>query len=251
MQSGGNRSHTDTESSNQQDFRRARVLVVEDQADVRQLLVTALEIEGHEVDEASNAIEGLQKIRQNRYNLILTDYAMPGGTGTWMLQQASADDLLQGTVSLVVTAHPDARELSTHDVIPKPLDLDNFLGQVRRVLAASNRLNGGPGSADDAGSGRRARFIVELVLYVSSASPASIQARRNLEQVLDGFDRSQIKYTICDLGREPMAAEIDRVAFTPTLVKRYPEPRMWLLGTLRETDLVADLLRVCGVDAKA
>jgi hypothetical protein len=86
---------------------------------------------------------------------------------------------------------------------------------------------------------------------VSSASAASTQARRNLELVLDGFDRSQIKYTICDLGRDPMAGEIDRVAFTPTLVKRYPEPRMWLLGTLRETDVVADLLRVCGVDAKA
>jgi hypothetical protein len=41
------------------------------------------------------------------------------------------------------------------------------------------------------------------------------------------------------------------VAFTPTLVKRYPEPRMWLLGNLRDTALVADLLRVCGVDAKA
>ena len=250
MQFGENRSHTDTEGGNQQDFRRARVLVVEDQDDVRRLLVTVLEIEGHEVDEAPNAIDGLRKIRQNRYNLILTDYAMPGGTGTWMLQQAAADDLLQGTVSLVVTAHPDARELSTHDVIPKPLDLDNFLDQVRRVLA-SDRPNGRSGRADGAASARRSRFIVELVLYVSSASAASTQARRNLELVLDGFDRSQIKYTICDLGRDPMAGEIDRVAFTPTLVKRYPEPRMWLLGTLRETDLVADLLRVCGVDAKA
>ena len=250
MQFGENRSHTDTGGGNQQDFRRARVLVVEDQDDVRRLLVTVLEIEGHEVDEAPNAIDGLRKIRQNRYNLILTDYAMPGGTGTWMLQQAAADDLLQGTVSLVVTAHPDARELSTHDVIPKPLDLDNFLDQVRRVLA-SDRPNGRSGRADGAASARRSRFIVELVLYVSSASPASTQARRNLELVLDGFDRSQIKYTICDLGRDPMAGEIDRVAFTPTLVKRYPEPRMWLLGTLRETDLVADLLRVCGVDAKA
>lgn len=250
MHSGENRSQTDTERADQQDFRRARILVVEDQDDVRRLLVTALEIEGHDVDEASNAIDGLHKIRQRRYNLILTDYAMPGGTGTWMLQQASADGLLQGTVSLVVTAHPDARELSTHDVIPKPLDLDNFLDQVRRVLATSGRPSGSPGNPDGPAA-RRTRFIVELVLYVSSASPASIQARRNLEQVLDGFERSQIKYTICDLGRDPMAGEIDRVAFTPTLVKRYPEPRMWLLGSLRETDLIADLLRVCGVDAKA
>jgi circadian clock protein KaiB len=168
-----------------------------------------------------------------------------------MLQQASAADLLRDTISLVVTAHPDARELSTHDVIPKPLDLDSFLDQVRRVLASSNRTDNSSREPADGTPARRSRFIVELVLYVSSSSPASIQARRNLEQVLDGFDRSQIKYTICDLGRDPMAGEIDRVAFTPTLVKRYPEPRMWLLGSLRETDLIADLLRVCGVDAKA
>ena len=125
------------------------------------------------------------------------------------------------------------------------------LDQVRRALASPDRPTGTSGACGDTSPARRPRFMVELVLYVSSASPASIQARRNLEEVLERFDGSQIKYTICDLGRDPMAGDIDRVAFTPTLVKRYPEPRMWLLGTLRETDLVADLLRVCGVDAKA
>lgn len=228
--------------------RRARVLVVEDQDDVRRLLVTALQIEGHEVDEAANAIDGLARLREARYNLILTDYAMPGGTGTWMLHEANREGLLRDSVSLVVTAHSDARELSSFDVIPKPLDLDNFLDQVHRVLSSTSPQEE---SADDADPSPRSRFLVELILYVSSASPASIQARRNLERVLDGFDRAQVKYSVCDLGRDPLAGEADRVAFTPTLVKRYPEPRMWLLGNLREADLVADLLRVCGVDAKA
>ena len=91
---------------------------------------------------------------------------------------------------------------------------------------------------------------VELVLYVSEASPASAQARRNLERLLEEFDASQVKYSICDLVRDPMAGEEDRVAFTPTLVKRYPAPRMWVLGSLREADVVADLLRMCGVDGK-
>jgi hypothetical protein len=91
---------------------------------------------------------------------------------------------------------------------------------------------------------------VELVLYVSPASAASIQAQRNLERVLGGFDASQIHYSICDLGKDPLAGEADRVAFTPTLVKQYPEPRMWVLGNLREADIVADILRACGVDAK-
>jgi CheY-like chemotaxis protein len=227
--------------------RRARVLVVEDQDDVRRLLVTALEIEGHEVDEAGNAYDGLKRLRESRYKLVLSDYAMPGGTGAWMLHEATREGLLGGTVALIVTAHPDARELSDHDVIPKPLDLDNFLEQVRRVLGGSAPDD----PLHDESQPGRSRFLVELVLYVSSSSPASMQARRNLERVLDGFDRAQVKYTVCDLGRDPLAGEDDRVAFTPTLVKRYPEPRMWLLGNLREADLIADLLRACGVDAKA
>ncbi len=68
---------------------QARILVVEDQEDVRRMLVTALEIEGHAVAEAANAAEGLQRRREARYNLVLSDYAMPGGTGTWMLHEAS------------------------------------------------------------------------------------------------------------------------------------------------------------------
>jgi two-component system response regulator GlrR len=239
----------DTGVETRQIARRARVLVVEDQDDVRRLLVTALEIEGHDVEEAANAHDGLIRLRESRYNLILTDYAMPGGTGTWMLAEAGREGLIGDAVSLVVTAHCDARELTNYDVIPKPLDLDHFLDQVRRVLRGGEQ-----DSADDTGAppqGHRSRFVVELVLYVSSASPASIQARRNLERVLEGFERSQVKYSVCDLGRDPLAGDADRVAFTPTLVKRYPEPRMWLLGNLREADIVADLLRTCGVDAKA
>lgn len=250
MSFGEKRPLTDTCVELRQPSRRARILVVEDQDDVRRLLVTALEIEGHDVVEAVNAREGLAKLREDRFNLVLTDYAMPGGTGTWMLHEATREGLLGEAVPLVVTAHCDARELSSYDVIPKPLDLDDFLSQVRRILDGSKPAEESS-SGPPAPTSGRSRFVVELVLYVSSASPASIQARRNLEKVLEGFDRSQVKYSVCDLLRDPAGGESDRVAFTPTLVKRYPEPRMWLLGNLREADLVADLLRTCGVDAKA
>lgn len=85
---------------------------------------------------------------------------------------------------------------------------------------------------------------------MSPSSHASIQARRNLDRILDSFDRSQIRCSICDLGREPLAGIEDGVSFTPTLVKRYPEPRMWLLGSLAESEILADLLRVCGVNPR-
>jgi DNA-binding NtrC family response regulator len=133
---------------------RPGILVVEDQDDVRRMLVTALEMEGHLVDEAASAAEGLKCLQQSRYDLVVTDYAMPGGTGTWMLHQASQQGLMDHTIALVVTAHPDVRDLSDDpsndqprsplvSVITKPLDLEKFLEQVRQILeertAASRR----------------------------------------------------------------------------------------------------------------
>jgi circadian clock protein KaiB len=85
-------------------------------------------------------------------------------------------------------------------------------------------------------------------LYVSAASPASIQAKRNLQRVLKEFAPSQVKLTVCDLVRHPLDADADRVAFTPTLVKRAPEPKMWILGNLRDSEVLSDLLLACGVD---
>jgi CheY-like chemotaxis protein len=230
----------------------ARILVVEDQDDVRRMLVTALEIDGYAVDEAGNARDGLKRLQQARYNLVLSDYAMPGGTGTWMLHEATRQGLMEGTVALVVTAHPDVSDLPDVEVISKPLDLDSFLAQVRRLLtntaARGQQREVQQQGGMMRGSDRPARHRVEFVLYISSASPASIQARRNLERLLQGFDSSLVKFTVCDLVRDPLAGEADRIAFTPTLVKRFPEPRMWVLGNLREAEILVDLLRACGVD---
>lgn len=220
----------------------ARILVVEDQEDVRRLLVTALRIEGHDVDEAANAHDGLKKLSERRYRLVLSDYAMPGGTGAWMLNEAARLGWLKDAVALILTAHAEARELSAMDVIPKPLDLDTFLTQVRTVLADAH-----DGDSSATAAGHR----IELVLYISSASSASLQARRNLEKVLQEFEPSQIQMSVCDLERDPFAGDRDRVAFTPTLVKRYPQPPMWILGNLKEREIIADLLVACGVETKA
>lgn len=220
------------------------VLVVEDQDDVRLMLVTVLQMEGYRVDEAANALEGLDSLKAQRYDLVLTDYAMPGGTGTWMLQQAAREGRLDHTPAVVVTAHPELVRPSTgFTVVGKPIDLDRFLEQVRRILKMSDRspVTGAPPIA------RPSPARIELVLYVSAASPASMQAQANMERVLSSFDRADIAFSVCDLQRNPETAEHDRVVFTPTLVKRHPSPRLWIIGDLRDGDIVADLLRSAGV----
>jgi two-component system response regulator GlrR len=215
-----------------------RILVVEDQEDVRRLVATALEIEGYEVHEAANAHEGLKRLRQRRYHLVLTDYAMPGGTGTWMLREADRLGLMDGAAAMIVTAHPDVRELANITVIHKPLDLDDFLDQVRSVLppwrSSSNTVDS---------------EVIELVLYISSTSPASTRARQNLAELLSRFEQGRIRYTIVDLATDPMAGDADRIAFTPTLVKRSPGPRTWILGNLQNVSILADILQASGIGA--
>jgi CheY-like chemotaxis protein len=222
----------------------ARILVVEDQGDVRQMLATALELEGHRVDQAANATEGLRRLEEARYNLVLSDYAMPDRTGTWMLTEAGRRGLLSHTPALIITAHPDVGGFGDVHVIAKPLDLDRFLELVGRMLDECETEADRDGSGAS-GGGSSAR--IELVLYTSPWSPASVQAKKNLERLLPQLDTSMVELSICDLGSQPEAGERDGVAFTPTLVRRYPEPRMWVLGNLREVEMVKDFLRACGV----
>lgn len=88
---------------------------------------------------------------------------------------------------------------------------------------------------------------VELVLYVSPESLPCARARHTMEQLLRRYDASQVDFRVCDLTREPDAAIRDRVIFTPTLVKCRPLPAVWVLGDLAATDVVINLLEMCGV----
>jgi CheY-like chemotaxis protein len=214
-----------------------RILVVEDQEDVRHMVATALEIEGYQVDEAANAHEGLRHLERLTYQLVLSDYAMPGGTGTWMLQEAGRRGLMGKTAAVIVTAHPEVTELTNVPVINKPLDLDAFLEQVRGLVAPT------PAVADS----RAVHQKLVMVLYISSRSPSSMRARANLQHLLAGIDPSLVKCTIVDLFEHPRAGDADRIAFTPTLVRHHPGPRMWIVGSLGDPAVLKPLLRASGI----
>ena len=103
-------------------------------------------------------------------------------------------------------------------------------------------------SNDRARPGKTAK--IELVLYTSASSEKCQRALRAIREVLDQYDTSQVKFTVCDLSGRPSLAEADSVIFTPTLVKRGPGPRTWIVGNLDQADLLVDLLDVSGVDRK-
>jgi CheY-like chemotaxis protein len=132
--SKGTRPDADSGAGGASEKPSARILVVEDQDDVRRMVRTALEIEGYEVDEAASAHEGLRLLAQHEYQLVLSDYAMPNGTGAWMIEEATRRGLMNGTPAMIITAHPEIRECAGIVVIYKPLDLDLFLGRVRSTI---------------------------------------------------------------------------------------------------------------------
>lgn len=218
-----------------------RVLIVDDQEDVRTLLVTALTIEGYDTVAARDAPDGLRCLEDAEFSLVITDYAMPGGTGLWMLHDAARRKLIDGTPSLIVTAHPDVRGSDGFEVVHKPLDLDRFLEQVRRLLHQPHR--GTPGDTDAGDT------TLELVLYVSSSSFASKQALRNLRRALKDIDPSRVRLTVRDLYHDPVAGDEEGILMTPTLVKRRPAPRLWIVGSLSDRDVLVDLLEGAGLDA--
>jgi len=86
-------------------FDGATILVVEDDPDIRDLLSTLLEMTGYTTRACATAEEGLNALREETFDFVLTDYALPNRSGGWLLQQAQAEGLLDATPALVVTAY--------------------------------------------------------------------------------------------------------------------------------------------------
>ena len=54
-----------------------------------------------------------------------------------------------------------------------------------------------------------------------------------------------MKLTICDLSKDPDAGSADGIAFTPTLVKRSPGPKTFILGHITNPELLLEMLKAC------
>jgi circadian clock protein KaiB len=77
--------------------------------------------------------------------------------------------------------------------------------------------------------------IYVLNLYVSGATPKSLEAIRNVKNVCDANFAGRYKLEIVDIFRHPDRAAIDQVLAVPTLVKQLPLPTRRLIGTLSNT----------------
>jgi adenylate cyclase len=123
----------------------ARLLVADDNRVNRLLLCRSLELMGHEVSNAGNGREALELLRQQRFDLLLLDLAMPELDGFGLLQ-LRADDAALREVAVIVTSAaggvaPVARciELGVEDFLHKPVDPCLLKARVDASLSAKRQ----------------------------------------------------------------------------------------------------------------
>lgn len=117
------------------------LLYVEDNVDLRESVSAALAGEGYDVDVAECADEGLRRLRERRFHLVISDYALPDNTGTWMLREAAASGLLDRTQKLIVTANPYPVDTDGIPVFQKPLDLGRLIAWIETIFARPRAVN--------------------------------------------------------------------------------------------------------------
>jgi CheY-like chemotaxis protein len=114
------------------------VLVVEDDAVLRELLIDVLSTEGYAVIEAGDGQEGLRLAEKHRPAVILLDQVLPRGSGMEILRQLQAEELTRYIPVVLVSG--SAVEIQEPDpspagILPKPFDLEALLTQVSRLVS--------------------------------------------------------------------------------------------------------------------
>ena len=117
-----------------------RILIVDDDAGIRLLLVTLLRRSGFQLRQARNGREALVEMRAGNADLVIMDLTMPEVSGWEVLRVRAADPALLDIPVIVVTAinrnqaTADVAGKSVSAVLGKPFDLDTLLTAVRTTL---------------------------------------------------------------------------------------------------------------------
>jgi CheY-like chemotaxis protein len=123
-----------------------RVLVVDDEEDVRDLLLTVLADAGAQIAEAGTATEAIEVARRIRPDLITLDLSMPGSDGVDAFLHLRAEPEIGAVPICVITGRPELRRViydrpaaPPEGYLDKPVAPDEVVSTVRRILGLRER----------------------------------------------------------------------------------------------------------------
>ncbi len=117
---------------------KGNILIIEDETSMREVLRILLEEEGYELTSAADGLEGIECIRNNIFDLVITDIKMPRADGFEVLR--TVKDVAPDTVVIMVTAFGttesaiEAMKNGAYDYVHKPFKIDEIRLIVRKAL---------------------------------------------------------------------------------------------------------------------
>jgi DNA-binding NtrC family response regulator len=137
---------------------KVKILIVEDDERLRDVLLEAAAMEGYDARGAPSAEDAVERLRREPFDILVTDVTLPGMSGLDLLRHCPR--LRPGILPIVITAHGtvdiavEAMKRGAADFLTKPFELDGLLGTIRvaaeRAVRARAAAQGAP--ADGPGS---------------------------------------------------------------------------------------------------
>ena len=118
----------------------ARFLVAEDDPQAREMIVRICAFQGHQVEEVRDAVRALAVFEDFAPDLIITDLAMPLGSGQHLVRElrerygAKAPPVIVITGYAAALGEKEKEELSAHAILEKPVDVAPMLEALQAVL---------------------------------------------------------------------------------------------------------------------
>ena len=118
----------------------AKIILAEDDDDMRRFLVKALEKAGHHVTAFGEGASAFEEIKQATFDLLLTDIVMPEMDGIELARRAADLDphlkIMFITGFAAVALNPDSKAPKEAKVLSKPFHLRDLVNEVNRLMAA-------------------------------------------------------------------------------------------------------------------
>jgi CheY-like chemotaxis protein len=118
-----------------------RIMIVDDDPDIRLTVRMILKFRGFEIVEAGNGSEALEKLREKRVDLVLIDFFMPGMSGRDLASAIRSDPKLRDLKLAFLTVatfrkhgRRELEKLGSLDYIRKPFDKDDLVRRVRQMV---------------------------------------------------------------------------------------------------------------------
>ena len=198
---------------------KEKILVVDDEEAIREVVSTLLQTQGYACTSAANGSQALEAFRKDAFDLVLSDIVMPEMDGLKLLaavREADADvPIIMVTAMHDISMALEAIRAGAYDYILKPFEKDQFFLSVRRAL-------------------ERRRLVVENKAYQTNLERLVEERTQQLSQTLQDLEQSY-DYTLEALGGALDAKDAETeghcqrvTAFTVTIARAMGVDRIML-----------------------